>query len=379
MTNSMALIWMMMTWCSNNISNVNALSLMTSTRSSRIRRSLLHHTNNKQGDDDHDIHSNSESSSIRTRRAILSSISSSHLSLILASSILNPQSSVAAAASVVNNDGNRLASKTSDAIITHKITFTLRGVAANYDNDNAMDDDDNNLTIGLFGKDAPQPVSILTQLASKKGYTDAPCKPREIRNLQREQLEANRVYNACTQDTANGLGVNYESSTIWRILSNQRIDMGAVEGKFLSRLSPDFQSFHDYDTNHTDNHNNLLTHDALGVVSVRKGTDGGFGFTIYMGTANTNNNYHDPIVDDLNRNHIVVGRVMPESMKLLQRINQSPVVKSNTISINNDNYNVIINNLKSKPSRACRYGSSELYCNEYKPLKKIIVTKCVVE
>ena len=26
---------------------------------------------------------------------------------------------------------------------------------------------------------------------------------------------------------------------------------------------------------------------------------------------------------------------------------------------------------KKAPSRACRYGGSELYCNEQKPLKKI--------
>ena len=54
--------------------------------------------------------------------------------------------------------------------------------------------------IGLFGDDAPQPVSVLKQLVSKGGYKSK-CKPLDTsRLLQKEQLEANKVYNSCLEN-----------------------------------------------------------------------------------------------------------------------------------------------------------------------------------
>jgi cyclophilin family peptidyl-prolyl cis-trans isomerase len=145
-------------------------------------------------------------------------------------------------------------------------------------------------------------------------------------------------------------GVNYDYSTVWRVIPNQRIDIGAVTGKFVARENPNFIS-----------NPSALLHDAPGVVSVRKGNDGGFGFTIYPGGGNAT---------VLNEDNIVVGRVL-DGMDVIQRLNEMPVVKSAGV-----NYMAITGgpNAKNAPSRACRYGGP-MYCNENKPLKKVLVEK----
>jgi cyclophilin family peptidyl-prolyl cis-trans isomerase len=146
-------------------------------------------------------------------------------------------------------------------------------------------------------------------------------------------------------------GVNYDYSTVWRVIPNQRIDIGAVTGKFVARENPNFIS-----------NPSILLHDAPGVVSVRKGNnDGGFGFTIYPGGG-------DATV--LNEDNIVVGRVL-DGMDVIQRLNEMPVVKSAGV-----NYMAITGgpNAKNAPSRACRYGGP-MYCNENKPLKKVLIEK----
>ena len=232
---------------------------------------------------------------------------------------------------------------TSTAEITSKIYIQLKGLPS--DEENAIQEDI--ITIGLFGKDAPQPVSILEKLVTSAGYP-AKCKPKEIRALQREQLEANKVYNACmeTEDTK---GVNYDLSTVWRIVKDERIDLGAVSGKFVAREYPTF------------NGTNSLSHDAEGVVSVRLGNDGGFGFTIYPGGGSNS---------DLDETNIVVGRVI-DGMDVVKKLNELPVIQSSSIG-----YKALASGDPSKrsaPSRACRYGSSELYCNEFKPLKKVTI------
>ncbi len=230
------------------------------------------------------------------------------------------------------------------AEITSKIFIELKGLPSESD---TFEEDI--ITIGLFGNDAPQPVSILEELVSSSGYF-AKCKPKEIRTLQREQLEANKVYNSCmeTQDTK---GVNYDLSTVWRIIKDERIDLGAVSGKYVAREYPTFEG------------SNSFKHDAEGVVSVRRGNDGGFGFTIFPSS-------DSKMGVDLDETNIVVGKVIG-GMDVVRKLNQLPVVQSSSIG-----YKGLAGGDPSKraaPSRACRYGSSELYCNEFKPLKKVSI------
>ncbi|KAL3822447.1 hypothetical protein ACHAXA_006875 [Cyclostephanos tholiformis] len=73
--------------------------------------------------------------------------------------------------------------------------------------------------------------------------------------LERERLEARRVYNSCLENEDSG-GVNYDHSTVWRVIKDVRIDLGAVSGRYVARESPNFV---DGPTR--------MRHDAPGVVS----------------------------------------------------------------------------------------------------------------
>jgi len=232
------------------------------------------------------------------------------------------------------------------AKVTDKIYFDIKGL-------NSLGEDGggpttSRIVIGLFGEDAPQSTSILKQLASSEGLP-AKCKPRETRTLEREQLEANKVYNACIESETKG--VTYDLSQIWRVVQNQRIDVGSVSGKYIAREYPTFDDM------------NSLRHDIPGTVSVRRGNDGGFGFVIFPGGG-------EP-TSDLNSSNVVVGRVL-EGMDVVQQLNEVPVVQSAKV-----NYKVLAggDQLRAAPSRACRYGTGNLYCNEFKPLKKLLITK----
>jgi len=227
-------------------------------------------------------------------------------------------------------------STSSSATITDKIYLDIKGIAPN--------EPPQRIVIGLFGNDAPDATNKLKQLVTKQGLP-SPCKPKDTsRLLQKEQLEANKVYNSCKEyeDTK---GVNYDLSTIWRVIQDDRIDVGAVSGKFISRENVQWEGSND------------LKHDAFGVVSVKRGNDSGFGFTIYPGTSS------GTATTNLDETHIVVGRVI-DGLEVIQQINQVPVVKSAKLGGGEQ---------KSAPSRACRYGSNELYCNENKPLQKLSI------
>lgn len=243
-----------------------------------------------------------------------------------------------------------MASSSSDAKVTSKIFIQLKGLPTDESNDiNQFSEDI--ITIGLFENDAPEATSMLKKLVSNEGLSTK-CKPKEVRTLQREQLEANKVYNACmeTQDTK---GVNYDLSTVWRVVKDERIDLGAVSGKFVARQNPFF-----------DGGNPNLKHDIEGIVSVRRGNEGGFGFTIYPSSGKN---------QELDEDNIVVGRVI-DGMDVVRRLNNIPVVQS-AQGINYKGLTGASASKRSAPSRACRYGSTELYCNEFKPLKKILIQK----
>jgi len=220
-------------------------------------------------------------------------------------------------------DGNI---SSSTAKVTSKITIQLKGLPS--DTDEFSEDI---ITIGLFGDDAPQPVSILQKLVSSDGYF-AKCKPKESRTLQREQLEANKVYNSC-MDTQDTKGVTYDLSIVWRIVKDERIDLGAVSGKYIARESPFFEGG-----------NNQLKHDIEGVVSVRKGSDGAFCFSIYPGGQKQGN-------VELDEDYIVVGRVI-DGMDVVRKLNNVPVVQS--AGINYKGFSGNASSKRSAPSRACR-------------------------
>ena len=225
---------------------------------------------------------------------------------------------------------------TRDAQVTDTLYIDLR----------TPDGTTDRITVGLFGKDAPQPVSILKQLVSPSGYKSK-CKPLDTSRLfEKEQLEANKVYNACIE-TETTVGVNYDYSQVWRVVKDDRIDLGSVTGKFIAREFPNFEDA-----------NSGLRHDAPGVVSVRRGNDGGFGFTIFPGGSKG--------ALELDQENVVVGRVV-EGMDAVERLNALPVVKSTIKASGGENK-------KAAPTRACRYGGKELYCNENKPLKKVLIS-----
>lgn len=103
-----------------------------------------------------------------------------------------------------------------------------------------------------------------------------------------------------------------------------------------------------------------LKHDRGGLVSVRKGSNSGFGFTVYPGGSSGN-------TEDLDSNHIIVGQVI-EGMDIIERMNNLPVVAAAKV-----NYKGLAggSSFQEGPSRACRYGGTQLYCNENKPLQKL--------
>jgi cyclophilin family peptidyl-prolyl cis-trans isomerase len=201
------------------------------------------------------------------------------------------------------------------------------------------------IVIGLYGKAAPRSTRMLKDLVSSGGLA-AKCRPRETRSLQKEQLEANKVYNSCIESEDNG--VTYEYGQIWRIIKDQRIDVGSVQGKFVAREFPTWGD------------DNGLPQE-YGTVSVQRGNESGFGFTIQP----SKNIESLKLLGD----NVVIGKVV-EGMDVIDQLNDYPVVKSSKL-----NYMALAgtNGLRAAPSRACRYGGTELYCNEFKPLKKLTI------
>lgn len=237
------------------------------------------------------------------------------------------------------------------AKITDKIFIDINGLPQTEE----PQVNNNRIVIGLFGEDAAGPVSVIKQLVSNDGYP-AKCKPREERLLQKEQLEANKVFNSCVENETKG--VTYDLSQVWRVSKNKRIDLGAVSGKYIAREYPDFSSS-----------TTGLRHDVPGAVSVRRGKDGGFGFTIYPGDLSmtiTNTINNNNAGNDLDNDNIVVGRVL-EGMDVVLRMNNIPVIQSAAKFQGGQE--------RAGPSRACRYGSANLYCNELKPLRKLTISK----
>ena len=211
------------------------------------------------------------------------------------------------------------------------------------------------IILGLFGKDSPESVQKLQNLHSSTGLA-APCKPlKEDFLIQREQLEANKVYRSCTETRERG--VTYDYAQIWRIVKNERIDFGSVSGKFIAREFPTWAE--KAATNSASDY--LSLNNAKYLVAVRKGSDSGFGYTIFP-VATTSSN------QDFLENYLVVGKVI-EGEEVVSMINDVSVVNS----AKNLNYMAIVGGGGTKsnaPNKSCRYGGP-MYCNENKPLTKL--------
>jgi cyclophilin family peptidyl-prolyl cis-trans isomerase len=219
------------------------------------------------------------------------------------------------------------------------------------------------IVIGLFGNNAPDSVAKVKRLVTSGGLV-TPCKPLASRTLQKEQLEANKVYTVCIEHANEGVNLKY--STIWRIVPDYRIDIGAVSGKYIAREYPLWDEGSNSAT---------LQHDQPGVVSVRRGNDGGFGFSIYPGSSSGDEEaiLNPELSSQLDAENIVIGRVL-EGMDVVNSLNtRVPVVQSAAVSSVSSLSSAKYSSLRTSPSRSCRYGGNDLFCNEYKPLVKLSI------
>lgn len=237
-------------------------------------------------------------------------------------------------------------------VVTDKVFVEIAGLSTSA---SAETSKTQRVVLGLFEADAPSSVMKLKALHSTAGL-GAPCKPlKEDFLIQREQLEANKIYRSCTE--TQDRGVTYEYAQIWRIIKDERIDFGSLSGKYVAREFPTWaepagsaKSPSEY----------LSSSDTKYLVAVRKGSESGFGYTIFpTATAGSNQDFLD--------NYLVVGKVL-EGEDVVSRINEVSVVNSAKV-----NYMAIVGGGGSKsnaPNRSCRYGGP-MYCNENKPLTKL--------
>ena len=241
--------------------------------------------------------------------------------------------------------------------VTDKVYVDVSGLSASA---SAETGKTQRIVMGLFGTDAPSSVKKLKLLHETSGQgLSAPCKPlKEDFLIQREQLEANKVYRSCveTQDK----GVTYDYAQIWRIVKDERIDFGSLSGRFNAREYPTWAEKASSMIPSKD----YLEESSKYLMAVRKGSDSGFGFTFFpTATAKTNRDFLE--------NYLVVGKVL-EGNDVVDQINNVSVVASSKV-----NYMSIVgaagggsSKTNNAPKKDCRYGGP-MYCNENKPLTKL--------
>ena len=279
---------------------------------------------------------------------------------------------------VDNTNDNRPSSSFLAGQVTDTIYIDIQGLSTILEDGTITTRIPKRITIGLFGHDAPKSTFMLKQLVSVNGLP-APCKPLQERMLQREQLEAKKVYNNCKDQEEKG--VTYDYATIWRVIPHQRIDVGAVAGKFVAREYPTWEeddertsamsNNNDNDDNNNNNNSKQrgLRHDRCGIVSVVRGSESGFGFSIYCPSTENGDDNDALEATELDKTHIVVGQVVG-GWDVLQQLLSVPVITSAKV-----NYMALTGGptVQSAPSRACRYGGP-MYCNENKPLIKLTIS-----
>jgi len=124
------------------------------------------------------------------------------------------------------------------------------------------------MTLGLYGGKAPRAVERFKALAT--GTLSAPCEDQmeasEAEALARSALTKRSVYRQCL--AAEAEPVSYGGSLVWRI-TGRRIDAGQVRGKYAGRVPPPIPP----------SEGAGLSHDAAGLVSVRRTGSFDFGLT----------------------------------------------------------------------------------------------------
>lgn len=198
------------------------------------------------------------------------------------------------------------------------------------------------LALDLYGDAAPASVQFLVELAS--GQLRAECgEASEGLAPARVKAGQRNLERACL-DTQ-GRGVSLVGSQVWRIVPNRRVDFGRVSSDFAFRVPPELPT-----------ESTGLGH-TRGAVSVRRG-GGAFEFSI---APNDN-----PALDK--EDLVVVGHVSPASLDALDVIANLPSKK-------NPFGNAAVPPLGSSFARACEYSSPDPTCAEFKPLRKVVVTR----
>ena len=276
-------------------------------------------------------------------------------------------------------------SNTKIGVVTDKVYVDIAGLGIQSESESSAEiSKTQRIVFGLFGDDSPNSVNKIKQLFNSKVGLPAECKPlKKDFLIQREQLEANKVYRSCVEGVESNSNVNYLYSQIWRIIQNDRIDFGSVSGKFISREFPTWNENEnkndneDEDNGESDGFANtakkITEYTSQPTIhylmAVRRGNDSGFGFTVFP-TENLMNN------QDFLDNYIVIGKVCESTDSIIQQINNVSVVSTSK----KINYGGIVGgkNKKNAPDKSCRYGGP-MYCNENKPLKKLTMFRTGIE
>ena len=202
------------------------------------------------------------------------------------------------------------------------------------------------MTIGLYGKDAPQAVSAFKALCA--GKLAAPCPSTldlSTEIMERTKQSKKAQYRACVGSES--IPVDYTYSSVWSVQQGKRIDAGQVQGKFALRIPPEFAR----------TESAAISHDAAGLLSVRRG-GGSFDFGIT--TAPT---------PEYDADYMVIGRVI-DGMETVEALDAVPVVKAADI--------LDVEAASASRAKACAYGSANSYCSQNKPLKKILLVRTAV-
>jgi len=204
--------------------------------------------------------------------------------------------------------------------------------------------------LGLYGKEAPEAVANFVALSA--GTLECPCLPdnSDTESLARGALTKKSVTRACLAGEEEP--VSYSRSTVWRIIKDKRVDFGQVQGKFAFRQPPTTPA----------DEAKLLRHDRPGLLTVPRG-GGSFDFAITLAP-----------LPELDATNMVIGEVvLPPGEQgpisdALRFINEIPVIK----------YAGQGQGSEASRSKQCFYGSSDTFCSQLKPIKKMTLETSVL-
>lgn len=211
------------------------------------------------------------------------------------------------------------------------------------------------LQVQLESRSNADAVRVFAALC--EGTLAAPC-DKTIADqglLEKEKLENMRALRSCLE--TEGVPVSYSGSQVWRVVAGERIDCGDLSSRYGLRSLPAVVG---------DNDGGRLSHDRAGVVSLRRGTDGGGAFVITAA----------PLAS-LDADYVIVGRVADEAgLDLIRRLAQLPTVNS----ARGVGYQALAGDIASRPRpvKGCRYGGSDLYCTAGRPIRKITMRTALV-